>query len=557
MRIRTLHFLFLILLICLCISLFYLQIVKGPEYKDLSYKNSIRLLSIKAPRGVIYDRRGEVMVDNTLAFGVFIVPQEVSDLDAEIKKLAEILGVSESLLKRSYKRNYHAPFAPCEVMRSVSKRDAILIEESRLDMPGVLVKEFPLRRHASKEAFAHVVGYVAEINKFELETLKSYGYNVKDMIGKDGVEKIADATLRGKNGGMQVQVDNRGRQVKIMSFKKAEKGKDITLTIDAGLQDFVWKAMKGKKGAAVFMDSSSGEILAMVSSPSYDATSSVAGLLNDEDFPLLNRAIMGQYPPGSLFKVVVALAALETGKITPTTTFVCSGRLNVGNGRFHCWNRDGHGPMELRKAITQSCNVFFYNTGLLLGVDEISDYAKRFGFGKRTGIDLFGEIKGFVPTRQWKKTEKGEGWYAGDTANLSIGQGYLLVTPLQVARMMACVANGGDLLEPHVLKKDSKNKKALKIRQENLRFVRKALRGVVEDDRGTGFRAWSSAVSIAGKTGTSQPGGSRKTHAWFSGFAPAEESEIGFVVFLEHGGSGGDAAAVIARKAIEYWHSHR
>lgn len=514
-------------------------------------------MSIKAPRGVMYDRRGKVMVDNTLAFGVFIVPQEVSDLDEEIRRLAKILGVSESLLKRNYNRNYQAPFAPCEVMRSVSKREAILIEESSLDMPGVLVKEFPLRRHAAKEAFAHVAGYVAEINKFELETLKSYGYNVKDMIGKDGVEKIADATLRGKNGGMQVQVDNRGRQVKVISFKKAEKGKDITLTIDAGLQDFVWNAMKGKKGAAVFMDSSSGEILAMVSSPSYDATGSVADLLDDGDFPLLNRAIMGQYPPGSLFKVVVALAGLETGKITPATTFVCNGRLNVGNGRFHCWNRDGHGPMDLKKAIAQSCNIFFYNTGLLLGVDEISDYAKRLGFGKKTGIDIFGEIEGFVPTRQWKKIERGEEWYAGDTANFSIGQGYLLVTPLQVARMMACVANNGDLVEPHVLKKDSKTKRAIKIRQENLRIVREALLGVVEGERGTGFRAWSSAVSIAGKTGTSQPGGSRKTHAWFSGFAPAKEPEISFVVFLEHGGSGGDVAAVIARKAVEYWHAHR
>jgi len=529
-------------------------------YKDLSYRNSIRLLSIKAPRGVIYDRHGSVIVDNTLSFGVFIVPQEIRDLDAEIKRLGEILGVPESLLKRNYKRNYQAPFAPCEVMKNVSKRKAILIEESRLDMPGVLVKEFPLRRYAYKEAFAHVVGYVGEIDKSELEMLKSYGYNVKDLIGKDGVEKVADARLRGRNGGMQVQVDNRGRQVKIMNFKKASKGKDVYLTIDAGLQNFVWKMMKEKKGAVVFMDVSSGEILTLISSPSYDPGGSIAGLLNDRDFSLLNRAIMGQYPPGSLFKIVIALAGLESGKIDSSTTFICNGKLKVGADRFHCWDRDGHGPMDLRKGIVQSCNVFFYNAGLLLGVEEISGYARQFGFGKKTGIELFGEMGGFVPSRAWKKAKRQENWYAGDTVNLSIGQGYLLVTPLQVARMMASVANGGNLVEPHVLKKDNtsdKNKHPLRIRQENLEFVRRALREVVDDDRGTGFRAWSSAVSIAGKTGTSQSGGGRRTHAWFSGFAPAEKPEISFVIFLEHGGSGGDVAALIARKAVEYWHKQR
>lgn len=553
MRIRALNFLFAILFILLAAYLYYLQVIKGPLYRDLSYKNSIRLLSIAAPRGIIYDRNNNAIVDNTLAFGVFIVPQEASDVDSEIAELSSLLNIPGSLLKRNYKRNYQAPFAPCELLKSVSKREAVLIEEAKLDMPGVLVREFPLRRHIYKEASAHVVGYVGEINKSELELLRSYGYNVKDLIGKNGIEKVIDGHLRGKDGGMQVQVDNRGRQVKILNFKRPRKGNDISLAIDAKLQNFLWKAMKGKKGAAVFMDVSSGEILAMVSAPSYDPEGSILNTLNDSDAPLLNRAIMGQYPPGSIFKIIIALAGLESGKMTPETEFLCRGRLKVGAGSFHCWNRDGHGPMQIKDAIAQSCNIYFYNAGLLLGAEKILEYARSFGFGKKTRIDLLGEMDGFLPSRAWKKVERGESWYAGDTANLSIGQGYVLVTPLQIVRMVAAVANGGYLIEPHVLEREPKKIK-LKLQEKNLQLIREAMRGVVDDKDGTGFRAWSSDVSIAGKTGTSQSGGGLRTHAWFTGFAPYEEPEISFVIFLEHGGSGGEVAALIARKAVEYWY---
>ena len=563
MRIKTLQFLFIIFFILLGLCLFYLQVIKGPRYRELSYRNSIRLLGISAPRGIIYDRRGKKVAEDVLSFGVFIVPQEVKDLDAEIRRVSSILDCSESLLKRNYKRNYRAPFAPCELMANIPKNKAILIEELKLDMPGVLIKESHLRRYSYKEALAHVIGYIGEIDKRELGLLKTYGYVARDLIGKDGIERISDATLRGENGGMQVQVDNRGRQVDVLSFKKPVKGKDIHLTIDAGLQNFLWNMMKGKKGAAIFMDHYTGEILSLVSTPSYDPNASVSRILNDKRSPLLNRAIMGLYPPGSIFKIALALAALESGKIRPETTFVCHGRLNVGAASFRCWKRDGHGPVDLENGIIESCNVYFYNTGILLGVEGIWKYAKEFGFGEKTGIELFGEQKGFVPSRAWKKTEKNQNWYTGDTANLSIGQGYLLVTPLQVVRMFATLANGGGLIRPHLLKdiRDSdirRHKKIIiRLKKKNIELIKNGMKGVVASERGTGMRAWSEVCSISAKTGTSQPGGGLKTHAWFGGFAPSEKPEISFVIFLEHGGSGGDLAAMIAKKAVEYWYKNR
>ena len=560
MRIRQLQIFFVILFILLGAFLCYLQVVKGSAYRELSYRNSIRLLRIDAPRGTIYDREGKVLADNALSFGVFIVPQEIRDLDLEIKKLAEILDLPESLLRRNYKRNYHAPFAPTEVVRNISKRKAILAGELKLDLPGVLVKEVPSRRYPYNEATTHVLGYIGEIDKKELGILKSYGYNAKDLIGKDGIEKIADGFLRGKNGGMQIQIDNRGRQVRVISEKQTEKGGDVFLTIDGELQSFLWKMMKDKKGAAIFMDPNSGKILSLVSSPSYDPTDSLTKALSDKDRPLLNRAIMGQYPPGSLFKIIVALGALEMDKTRPEKTFMCHGKFRVGRGVFNCWNRDGHGLMNLNRAIIGSCNVYFYNIGISLGVKNISEYAERFGFGKKTGIELLGELEGLVPDKGWKRIKRSDSWYAGDTANLSIGQGYLLVTPLQVVRAVACVANGGELVQPYILDKIGEKRvgiersKKLKIKERNLNLVRDAMLGVVEHENGTGGFAWSKKVSICGKTGTSQAGSGQKTHAWFTGFAPANNPEIAFVIFLEHGGSGGDMPALIARKAIEFWH---
>jgi penicillin-binding protein 2 len=559
MRTRILQVFFTILFVLSGILLYYLQIVKGPYYRNLSSRNSIRLLNIPAPRGNVYDRDGRLVAGNTLSFGIFIVPQEADDLDGEIDRLARILDVSKSVLERSYKRNRTASFAPCELIRDVSKRSAIAVEEARIDMPGVLVKEIPVRKYFYKEAFSHPVGYVGEIDQLELELLKPYGYNIRDMIGKDGVERCCDRILHGRNGGMQIQIDNRGRQKKVMSFKRPKSGRDLYLTIDARLQKEVWGLMEGYSGAAIFMDPHNGEILSLVSAPSYDPNRSLVNTLRQKGAPLLNRAIMGVYPPGSVFKIVTSIAGLESGKIRPETSFLCTGRFKVGKDEFECWNKDGHGYVDLNKAIAWSCNIYFYNTGILVGAEEIYEYATRFGFGRKTGIELFSEAAGFLPSRQWKRLERKENWYAGDTANLSIGQGDLLATPLQVLCMVASIANRGILVQPHIVRRvgDSNigNVKTenLKVKEEYIEVIKQGMKGVVKDPDGTGTNAWSSVVSISAKTGTAQVGGGLSPHGWFAGFAPSQNPRICFVVFLEHAGSGGDFPAQIAKQAVEYW----
>lgn len=563
MKVKVIQIFFTVLFIFLWGCFFYLQIIKGDFYRKLSSRNSIRLINIPASRGNIYDRNSKLVASNRLSFGVFVVPQEANDIDTEIGIISKISALPHSVLERNYNRNRRAPFAPCELARDIPKHTAMLIEETKPRLPGVLVKEIPERDYLYKDIFCHVVGYIGEIDDIELQLLKPYGYNIKDLIGKDGLERYCDNVLRGKNGGMQIQVDNMGRQVKVLSFKRPKKGKDIVLTIDARLQRVVWNLMRDKKGAAVFMNPHNGEVLSLVSSPSFDPNESLGRLLRDKDSPLLNRAVKGLYSPGSIFKVVVSLAGLETGKITSETTFVCKGKLNIGNAEFECWNKDGHGAVDLRDALMQSCNVYFYNLGLILGVDVISEYARHFGFGKPAGIELYGEGKGFVPSKPWKKSVKKEVWFPGDTANLAIGQGYLLVTPLQIACMISAVANGGIVIQPHLLKAvgdvdnvHKGNPAKLNVNDENLEAVKRGMYAVVNDD-GTGKRAFSENISISAKTGTVQVVPGLISHGWFAGFAPSKNPEISFVVFVENCGSGGDIPAEIAKTAVEYWNTIR
>ncbi|MDP2921824.1 MAG: penicillin-binding protein 2 [Candidatus Omnitrophota bacterium] len=559
MRVKALQVIFACFFALTGVWLYYLQIIKGPFYSDLSYKNSIRLLDINAARGNIYDRRGKIIAGNTLSFGVYIVPQEAEDIDGTLEKLSKIVGVSKSVLERNYKRNRTAPFAPCELTRGVPKKTAIAIEESRFKMPGVLVKEILARKYYYGPAFSHVVGYTGEIDALELELLKPYGYNIKDQIGKDGVERFCDRTLRGRDGGMQIQVDNRGRQVKVMSYRRPKGGNGINLTIDAGLQKEVYNLFNDRPGAAIFMNPENGEILSLVSSPSYDPNSVLLSAIKDKASPLLNRAIMGVYPPGSIFKIITGITGLETNSIRPDTGFVCSGKLDVGKDEFNCWNKDGHGYVDLTKAIAWSCNVYFYHTGLLAGADKLGEFAGIFGLGKKTGVELFGESRGFVPAKEWKKSEKKEIWYPGDTANFSIGQGYLLVTPLQLVRMIGCIANGGALVQPHILKRPKGGeaidfkKYISKVSKEHIDAIRQGMRQSVADIDGTGNNAATKTVSISAKTGTVQVGPGIAPHGWFAGFAPSDKPEVCFVVFMENVGSGGDAPAEIARLALEYW----
>jgi penicillin-binding protein 2 len=388
---------------------------------------------------------------------------------------------------------------------------------------------------------------------------------LSDTVGRGGLEKVYNQDLTGVDGGLQIEVDSRGRQVRTLGLKEPQCGKDIQLTIDKDLQKAVDKLLGDKKGAAIVMDPRNGEILALASHPDFDPnifvrpnTSSqrVKLLLDKVGKPLINRAISGVYPPGSVFKIVTLQGALQTGRVSPFTSFFCNGVFRLGNARFRCWKPDGHGIQEATSGMMNSCDVYFYNVGRLMGPDNIETYAKMFGYGSRTGIDLPDESKGLVPGREWKRLKKNASWYEGDTVNFSIGQGFLQVTPLQAVTMMSAVANGGKLVKPHIVKRVGDKSiippetKVIGLKDSALKKVREGVYKVVNSDRGTGKYARPQGVIAAGKTGSAENAQGR-THAWFSGYAPYENPKLALVVFIEHGGHGGVDPAIISKGIFE------
>ena len=423
----------------------------------------------------------------------------------------------------------------------------------------------PTRYYHNGRAIAHVAGYLGEIGAEELKRLKPYGYKVRDLVGRTGLEKSFDLQLRGENGGTQVEVDHRGRMVRVMGHRSPKRGKDLRLTLDASLQEKASSLLAGRRGAVVAIDPETGEILAMTSYPAFDPNAfldskrkgEIKEWLQQQNSPFLNRAL-GAYTPGSIFKIVTASAALQRGKINPQTSFECEGFLRLGNHSFSCWNEEGHGPENLSQGLAHSCNVYFFHLGLLMGTEPIAEECHRWGLGKGAEVELSGEAPGLVPNRHWKWQVFHQPWYDGDTLNFTIGQGYLLMTPLQAARMVSAVANGGKLVKPYLVKQVGSvevahpRSQTIGVSEGTLQAILEGLRRVIDDPTGTGQLALSSQVSIAGKTGTAEtPNGA--AHAWFVGFAPVENPKIAFAVFLEHGGGGGYAAAPIARQLVEYF----
>ncbi len=567
MRLRILTLIISILFVILIIGLWYTQFARGSYYYNLSEKNRLRIVPINGPRGIIYDRKGEILADNRLSFDVVIVPQEVKDKDKTLKALANKLNIPYTTLSNSFDKQYKKgrsfPFAPVVLAKGISKDNAIILEENKLNLPGIVVQANPDRTYLYGKDTAHLLGYIGEIHEEQLKRLKDYGYKGKDIIGHSGLEKFFDNTLRGKDGGMLVEVDNRGRQIRVIGSREPAKGMDIHLTIDIGLQKFISQLLHGRRGGAVFMDPDNGAIFALVSSPSFDPEifmnterrNELKDALRDKyNLPLLNRSVMSSYPPGSIFKIITAAAALKTRKITPHTTFHCDGQFHLGNATFAC--NSTHGNEDILGAVEHSCNVFFYNTGLKVGVDGIAKYALDFGLGEVTGVELPGENSGHVPDRTWKMLKRGENWYPGDTVNLSIGQGSMLITPLQGARMVSVIANGGYLVTPHLINGEGRYQgntgvKRVDISDEVLKIIKDGMRRVVEGDDGTGRRARIDGLNIAAKTGTAEVS-SGKSHAWFCGFAPINNPRVAFAIFLEHGGKGGEDAADIAKDALEF-----
>lgn len=563
-RIRLLQRLIVAGFILLFFSLVHLQIVRFSEYQRLSQANRIRILPQSASRGRILDRNGDVLAGNTLSYNLLIMPEEERRWESQIFRLSQILSIPQEKLKSNLRQRNGVPFAPALLSENIPLEQAVAVGQLKYDLPGVVVQAVPKREYPSGSVASHVLGHIGKIDAWRLEKLKKYGYTIQDLVGYSGIEEIYDYLLQPEDGGMQVEVDNKGRLSRVLGFKAPYKGKDVQITIDLRIQKIIHEELAGNTGCVIVLEPSNGEILAMVSFPDFDpkiflggSPSSVNRLLNDPDAPMLNRAISGLYPPGSVFKIVVAAAGIERNKIDARTAFFCPGNLQVGERRFLCWKPHGH--ENIFGALAHSCNVFFYNLGLSLGPQLISKYAQKFGLGQRTGIDLNAETAGNLPYSLWERIKKQKSWFAGDTANLSIGQGEILVTPLQVARMTAAVANNGKLIQPTLLKSIKSAGKTLEsqppqvsnleLSDQALRIIREGLARAVSDPQGTAHVLADAGISIAGKTGTAQVASGR-AHGWFTGYFPADKPKFVICVLLEHAGTG-YRSCLLAKKIIK------
>ena len=559
MRIKTFHIIIVVLFLIPLLGLIHIQIFQGNFYYDLSKKNYIRLIPLEASRGKVFDRNGKVLIDNLPSFNLAILPQEFKQQDNTFLHLSKILKIDKTKLLSNFRKFYSAPFSPIIIAKNISKKKAILLEEKKSLLPGIFIQVKPKRLYPYGKICAHVLGYLGLIDRSKITRLKDYGYKIKDIIGYTGVEEYYDKYLRGEDGGIQVKVDHRGRQKRILGIRSAKKGRDLTLTIDIRIQQVAFESLSGYKGSIVVMDPHNGEILAMVSSPSFnpnifnktDFDSKIKWLFKNPKAPLLNRSISGLYPPGSTFKMIAAVASLETDKLSTQRKFYCPGKLDIGNAEFECWSE--HGSQNLEDAIVHSCNVFFYKLGLMVGPGLLNRYAVEFGLGRLSGVDLPYELKGFVSNPGKSKLLKKSKWYDGDTANFSIGQGELLVTPIQMVRLMASVVNGGRLVTPHLLRLPDNNHLSkhssfikLNLKRENLKLLKLYLRKAVADSTGTAHILNLTNLTVGGKTGTAQTA-RRKSHAWFVGFCPFEVPKIVFCVVLEHGGSSYNACLVTKR----------
>jgi penicillin-binding protein 2 len=567
--------------IVLIVRLFYLQIIEGEDFRRQSEINSIRLQSVDAPRGLIYDRNGILLVDNRPSFDLSIIPKDARPIDQTLAKLSNYIMLSkEELGKTVAAKRRQASYKPVLLKADIGRDVLASIEVHRYELPGVTVDVTPKRQYIYSGSASHLLGYMGEISPKELKMDEFLGCRGGDYVGKFGIEKSFEKYLRGERGGRQVKVDATGQVMQVLDTVNATPGDNLFLTIDYRLQKKAEALMAGKVGAIVAVDPKTGQILAMVSSPMFDQNAFVAGLSHDQwkeltsnpARPMENKVIQAEYPPASTFKIITAAAALEEGVIDENTKLECPGYLTFGNRVFHCWRRIGHGSLDVRKALSQSCDVFFYQVGIELGVDRLAWYARAFGLGSDTQIDLASEGRGLIPTAEWKKRRFGVPWQKGETLSVAIGQGYDLATPLQMAMLIAAVANNGKRLKPSLVKSmrtadgevvfESKLEKAgyLPISPENLKIVQEGLWQVVNDVKGTAFSYRIKEFDMAGKTGTAQVVGRKKDspvdekdmadhfkpHAWFVAYAPYDDPKIAIAVMVEHGEHGSSAAAPIA-----------
>lgn len=568
----------------LALRLWYLQVLGVDHYRTLSERNRIRHVAIQPPRGTIFDRHGTLLVDNRPAFTVSVLRQEVGDREALFDNLAQLLAVEPAYLEERWRAGQSLPrYRPLPLLEDVGREAMERVQENSVDLPGVLVEVKPLRAYPYGDMAAHLFGYLGEVTEEELRQPEFDGYRSGAMIGKTAMERLYEDRLRGEHGQRRIEVNVRGNELRQVTTRNPLPGQSLYLTIDTTLQQAAEQALGDQSGAVVALDVNTGEILAFVSRPSFDPAWFARGVTSEEwnsliessQHPMTNKVLRGQYPPGSTFKMVVALAALEAGTASPSTTVNCDGSIRLGSHEFRCWKKEGHGSVDLHKAIKESCDVWFYRVGLETGIDRIASAANRFGLGEPNGFPFGGEQPGLIPTRGWKKRRFGTGWYDGETVNTSIGQGFVLATPLQLASMTAALANGGTVWKPQIVQKIVNLAgetdwllKPEKIKEsawpaEALRVVRRGMESVVNDGGGTAWRSRLDVVRFAGKTGTAQVVRRKaddeeedvlekipyrfRDHALFVSYAPVVNPRIAVAVVIEHGGHGSSAAAPVAK----------
>jgi len=552
----------------LTMRLWQLQILEGGKYKKLSEANRFRVMPIPAPRGILFDRNGIPLVKNSPYYYASIIYGEF-DMN-KVDLLSKVLNMPVEEILKKINQEGQSPFIPIRLMEGLSFNEVAYIESRCSDLPGLIIEGEFSRKYIYGHIGSHLIGYLGRLNPDQLRDPKFRHVPPNMFVGQWGAELLFDEYLRGKPGEKVIEVDALGREIRLLREKRPKKGNDIELSLDINLQKEAEEAFKGRAGAFVAIRPDTGEILGLVSRPSFDPNLFSRGIGHDEWLalskgpgkPFLNRALQSQFPPGSTFKIITAIAALEEGVITPSEKVNCRGGINYGRWHFGCWRSEGHKVLSLHRAIVESCDVYFYEVGKRLGIDKLYEYATSFGLGKETGCELVKERAGLVPNKKWKREKKKQPWYLGETFNSAIGQGYVSATPIQMAVMMGAIANGGHLYKPTLIK-DAEPVLVgrAKAKPETLLIIKKALHGVVNDHRGTGWAAKSKLTAIGGKTGTAQviarSASSEdldekfKDHAWFIAYAPVEKPEVALAVFVEHGGHGSVAAAPIAKKAIE------
>jgi len=564
----------------LFLRLWYLQLVQGEELQQRSEHNRIRLQDLPPWRGMILDNQGQVLVANRPSYELVVVLEDVGDIPLLSRRLVRLLNLDFQQLKAQLENGKKAGLHQVRIRTDLPWEEMARVQTFQPELPGVLIQIQPKREYRYQSLACHALGYLGEINEGQLKNGKFFNYKMGDYLGKCGVELAWEKYLRGRRGYRRIEVDAYGRELGQLASVFPTPGANVHLTLDSRLQREAEACLEGRRGAIIALDPRNGRVLAMASSPTYSPEAFERGLSieewqkinHDESHPLENRAVKGQYPPASTFKIVMAVAGLEEKVITPETTFYCNGAMPFGNHVFHCWRRGGHGSVNLHRALVQSCDVYFYNLGLRLGVDRIAKWSKRFGLGAATGLDLDKEMPGLVPSTAWKQERFHRPWHQGETLSVAIGQGYNLATPLQMARVAAAVAYGGAVYQPYLVEKvespageilyqaKPRVQSRLEASPATLEAVRRGLVGVVNE--GTAKSARLARVQVAGKTGTAQVMAidrdnpqkkklrHREDHALFVAYAPADEPRVAVAVVVEHGGGGGATAVPLARRVI-------